>query len=295
LEGNVCVNISFIIAACMVAMGAAVPIAAPQSENQQIMLSNSTVVTRDTVRLSDLLSDSVEENILKVARELDLGPAPQIGKVRFINEREIRWRLRNNPKLLALLMIPAEISVQRAAYPIALDAVQKSVVEFVTERGWSLGIDRLYLLQPAASAPQALIKDPALEVNHASLDSRRHELQFEMGCAQRMCGKFIARAAAPEGGISPADATLDQRLRSSTKTTREKSGIASHQQASLPVLVQAGRPAVLVFESDGIRIKLPVICLQRGTLSQQIMARAVESHRIFRARVVGEKLLQAAF
>jgi len=51
--------------------------------------------------------------------------------------------------------------------------------------------------------------------------------------------------------------------------------------------VRSGKPAVMVFEGDLIRMTLPVLCLQNGGRGQQVRVLNKETKRTYLARVTG--------
>jgi hypothetical protein len=65
-------------------------------------------------------------------------------------------------------------------------------------------------------------------------------------------------------------------------------------QKSLPLLVRPGETVTLIWEEAGIRLVLPVTCLDRGGLGQAVRARMKTGGRVLRAEVVGEGKLRAA-
>jgi flagellar basal body P-ring formation chaperone FlgA len=81
---------------------------------------------------------------------------------------------------------------------------------------------------------------------------------------------------------------------------------SSHSSQSLPgpeptarlagaqPLVRPGETVTLTWEEAGIRLVLPVTCLDRGGLGQSVRARMKTGGRVLRAEVVGEGKLRAA-
>jgi hypothetical protein len=61
-----------------------------------------------------------------------------------------------------------------------------------------------------------------------------------------------------------------------------------------PLLVRPGETVTLTWEEAGIRLVLPVTCLDRGGLGQEVRARMKTGGRVLRAEVVGEGKLRAA-
>ena len=64
---------------------------------------------------------------------------------------------------------------------------------------------------------------------------------------------------------------------------------------SEPVLARPGERAMLFLELDGMRISMPVVCLDRGARQQRICVRDLQNRRTFVAEVMAEKQLRAVF
>lgn len=127
-----------------------------------------------------------------------------------------------------------------------------------------------------------------LEVTAVAWDNRQQTPQFRLRCAQRSaCGDFLVHVVLP---APVADAW--QRHLVSPASLRLASAASS--AASGPVLAHRGKPAILVLQGRGMRVSLPVICTEPGTLNQRIRVFDTHSRRVFYADVVGEGLLHAS-
>jgi hypothetical protein len=69
---------------------------------------------------------------------------------------------------------------------------------------------------------------------------------------------------------------------------------ASHTPQREPLSVRTGEVATLVIDGDQIRMQMPVICLSNGSVGKRIRVSSLDHKRIFRAEVVGVKLLKGA-
>jgi hypothetical protein len=68
---------------------------------------------------------------------------------------------------------------------------------------------------------------------------------------------------------------------------------AKSPPASVPPLVRPGQPAMLVWDGDGIRVVVPVTCLDRGAPGESVRARITPSGTVVRAVVIEAGVLRA--
>lgn len=59
------------------------------------------------------------------------------------------------------------------------------------------------------------------------------------------------------------------------------------------VLLRPGETTTLVWDQDGIRVVLPVICLDQGNVGDSIRVRIKSGSRVLRAEIINESLLRA--
>jgi hypothetical protein len=71
----------------------------------------------------------------------------------------------------------------------------------------------------------------------------------------------------------------------STSPGRLNAGTTPSNSQPENILVRSGKAAVLVFESDFLRMTLPVMCLQNGGLGQQVRVLNKETRKTYWARV----------
>jgi hypothetical protein len=76
--------------------------------------------------------------------------------------------------------------------------------------------------------------------------------------------------------------------------SRSHAGRGRFKEPSTPPTVRPGQAALLVWEGNGIRVVVPVTCLDRGASGESVRARIVPSGQVVRAVVVEAKLLRAA-
>jgi hypothetical protein len=273
--------------------GACAP-ASAQAGRDRVPLRKNAEVRGAIIHLSDLLPAAAPAALRRASAALALGRAPQPGTLRVLRAGQIARRLAGKANLLGQISWPDQITVRRRGWPIRQENVRDAVAHFLQEREWDQngGLDMQRLKWTSDFA--ALKPNPALEVAGAAWDSLRHVLRLRLRCAeQALCGSFLVQWLVPQA----QEALWRRRLSepSAFATNRGAPQAPPSKTLSGPPLTQPGDAAMLILESGGIRISLPVVCLQRGVLRQQIRARDASSHRIFQAQVIGTDLLRVTF
>jgi hypothetical protein len=252
------------------------------SENgaaQTVVLLRAAKVSRETIRLSDLLPPGTSPKMRQAGEQIELGATPRCHTIRFFEPSEIEKRTSSWPALQGL-SVPGPVSVERACFPIRREAVQHVISEF--ERQKDMALPELPLHW--SEAIYASQENPALEVEQALPDPVRPALQIRLRCVERaVCPSFLVSVPT----IPPLHpfSTLGPRLLSAAATAL--------QTAKGAVLVQSGQRVILVFEDPPLRMQLPVTCLQRGVLGEQVRAMDPSTHRLFRAEVTSAGTLTA--
>jgi hypothetical protein len=67
------------------------------------------------------------------------------------------------------------------------------------------------------------------------------------------------------------------------------------RRAKPEILVAPGETATLVLHSDSLQLVADVLALERGAMGQQVRVRAVDTGKVFRARVDGQAHLDLKF
>jgi hypothetical protein len=156
------------------------------------------------------------------------------------------------------------------------------------EAGLVPRIQRADLFLPWSPPPQA-----ALRVTSCRWDALQQELQCYLRCsAAPACRPFVAMIHPRKTEAVAALRTLALGEPSSRNPVL---GGLPRKVAPEALLVKTGERARLELAGPGIRIKLPVVCLERGILGQQVRARAVGETKVFLARVIGPGLLATEF
>jgi hypothetical protein len=252
---------------------AALALAAEYGVGQTVVLLRAATVSRETIRLSDLLPPETSTDTRQAAERIELGATPQCHAIRFFEPSDIEKRIYSSPTLHGL-SVSGPVSVLRACFPIRREAVQHVISEFAKQKDMGLAELPPYWSEVIYASQEK----PALEVEQTLPDPVRPALQIRLRCVERaVCSSFLV--SVPTIPRLHPLSTLAPRLLSTVATAL--------QTAKGAPLVESGQRVILVFEDPPLHMQLPVTCLQRGALGEQVRAMDPSTHRIFRAEVTG--------
>jgi hypothetical protein len=245
---------------------------------QTAVLLRAASVSRETIRLSDLLPPETSPKMRQAGEQIELGATPQCHTTRFFAPSEIENRTSSWPALQGL-SVPGPVSVERVCFPIRREAVQHVISEFAHQKNMVLAELPLHWSEVIYASRE----NPALEVEQAFPDPVRPTLQIRLRCVERaICPSFLVSVPTMP---RPHPSTPGSRLLSAAATAL--------QTARGAALVESGQRVILVFEDPPLRMQLPVTCLQRGVLGEQVRAMDPSTHRLFRAEVTSAGTLTA--
>jgi hypothetical protein len=261
------------------------------SAEPRIILRDEVTVTGSRISLVDLLPADSPARLQQIAAAVSFGGAPLSGSTRVVLQKEVQSRLTESGVPLEQFQIPPQIVLHRGGFSVSPENVRGSILRFLQEKGWpGTGLPDKFSAQLAAGTTAAE-PDPELEVTGMDWDERAHRLQIRLRCRTRAsCASFLVEA--PVQG--PMVHIWQERLRGQRRSLQGHAQSAPKNVVG-PILVQAGKSAMLTMESAGMRIVLPVVCLQRGGLAQRINVRDPETRKILQAEVVGVGRLQTTF
>lgn len=265
-------------------------LAASQPAVSKVSLRERIEINRESIRLSDLLPPDAPVALIAASNPIEVGPAPLPGSPRVLLAPQLITKLADRPDLLSELVLPATITVTRKGWPIPLQSIRSAAASYMQKRGWPQAglLARADIAWPAVIA---LAENPAFEVSGAFWDYRQHLLQLRVRCLKRLaCASFLVMTQFP-GSLVERQIVFTPPATTSPHPPLQS--LEASQPASGNPLTHAGDPASLILESNGIRISLPVVCLQRGFLRQEIRVRDAAGPRVYRAEVVGMDLLRA--
>jgi hypothetical protein len=249
-----------------------------EGSGQRLELRGMVEVRRETVLLSDLLPAGSSPLIREASAAVDLAASPKLGSLRVIEGAGIAKALSAQPELLDKLAIPDRVLVRRAGFPVARGAIVGAIQSFYQGSGQNVDLEDAELHWDSGWATDNA--NPKLEVERAFWDAARRRWQCWMR-AESHGPDFLVELVAPKLFVAKVQAPTAANAPSESKAES--------------ALMKVGTKAWLVAESGGVRMQTEVICLESGGIGQQIRVRSVSGHRVFRAEIVGDKLLQARF
>jgi hypothetical protein len=256
-----------------------------------ITLPERVAVGTGAITLAALFPEQTCPELREAAAQITLGMAPQKGSARVFERAEIRqlidglgeraWGttttgLRANQN--DLLHIPERIVVQRAGATKSCaevtDLLAKAAATaalFARDERWQNELN----CSGAGGVPESA----ALELLKTTSNPNLQRWEFCLRCVRAEdCSPFLVwlPIAAAQDGAPSSPAKL---LRSNSNTTTP--------------LVARGQTALLTWEQAGIRIVLPVTCLESGSAGQFVLVRFQNAVRMLQAEVTGAGTLRA--
>jgi hypothetical protein len=254
--------------------------------------------------LADLLARGTCPQLRQVAARVSLGSVPRAGSVRVLDGRQVRRLLETlagdglSVRKTISMQIPERIAVRRAGAAKSC----REIARFVASAAPS---------QDRASAPsrgqedlncgaaRSVPEDTALELTKSTWNAALQRREFALRCARpEDCVPFLVWGREEKTRLArdgDAQRGAVQRLASAVESS--PAGLAQASKAGgsgIGRMVKPGQTATLTWEQAGIRIVLPVTCLDGGGLGQFVRVQFKNAARILRAQVVGDGTLRAS-
>ncbi len=270
------------------AIFAAVPIrCAAQPACAKVVVESSVEAGQGQLTLADLLGPGTCSQVREAAAHVGLGTAPRPGSVRVFEGGRIRVLLEElanggteNLRDAARMKIPERIVVQPAG-------AMKSCAEiagFLASA--SPGQDSQPNLDCAAA--RSIPQSASLELTRTAWNAALQRREFALRCARpedcvpflvwtderEKSGGSLRRAAFPAGSSAGA--------------------LANPGASGGELLIKPGQTAILTWDQGGIRVVLPVTCLDAGGLGQFVRVRFKNAAGTLRAEVLGDGTLRAS-
>jgi hypothetical protein len=273
--------------------------------------------------LADLLAPGTCPQWYRRAAQVSLGTVPRAGSVRVVDGSQIRRLIlgldersmdeagfghqrfgdhgknlvreslaRNDDK-----RIPERIEVrQRGAFKTCgeiaefISAADRSASVPEGSR-WREGLD--------CAAARDIPEESVLELLKTTWNARLERREFALRCGRpEDCIPFLVWAGEKNAraGVSPsASRTAEASNANAKDRDRDREiGKDKNKNNNMVRLIKPGQTAMLTWEQAGIRIVLPVTCLEAGGLGQFVRIRFKDATRTMRAEIVGAGMLRAS-
>jgi hypothetical protein len=265
---------------------------------RQVTVQAMVETAREKLTLQDLLAPDSCAQMRQAAAEVPLGLAPRGGIVRVLDGQEVRRQLEGlKDGHLGLgknveLKIPERILIRRAGAMKSCAEIARFVASAASAPDPSAGSNRWQEKLDCAAA-QGIPEDTQLALTRTTWNAGLQRWEFALRCAQpEECVPFLAWVSEerrPPAMTADAHASAVRRPASWDKTSAR--GVLQPLK-SVPWLVKRGQTATLLWEQSGIRVTLPVTCLDAGGLGDVVRVRFKNAARTLQAEVVGEKALR---
>jgi hypothetical protein len=269
---------------------ATMPQCAAQAACAGVSVRASVDAAREDLTLADFLSSEACPHIRQAAAQVSMGKAPRAGAVRVVEGQQVRALFAglvsdnagNTASFQIPDRIPDRIMVRRAGTTKSCVEIADFLAGAAPSQDDRLS-SHLWRNNLECGAIQGIAEDAELELIKSDWDAGLRRWEFLLHCVRpEDCVPFMVSARDPETqrGNSPHAAS------SAESSTRVQSS------AGFALLVRPGETAMLTWDQAGIRVTLPVTCLDAGGLGQYVRVRLKSTPQVLRAEVVGNGAVQ---
>lgn len=280
-------------AICGIAILASSGVAAYAVEGQcrSLKFQEQVEVAGGELKLSDLLAAGTCAPLRSMASHVSLGRGPRMGSVRVLSGDEIRTLVdvllhrQEFPSGLPV-EVPRRILVGRQAPVKSCAEITRDIVSSPSDNLPS-GIPVEDFDCAAAGIPQGA----SLEVAKTKWEPLLERWQFTLRCQRSEdCLPFLvwARTKKPSNHPLGVDDGGGATLRTAGWLARSPAPFGSGD------LIKRGQRALLRWEQGGIRVVVPVICLEGGGVGEWVRVRLGNKAQTMRAEVLGDGTLWVA-
>ena len=290
-----------------------------ESVCSELAVPSRVEAAKGELNLADLLSHGTCSQLQQAASQVSLGVAPQAGSVRVLDGRQVRQLLAGleeggsrSPGTRVRLKIPERIVVERATKTKSCAEISR-FVEGKISRQDTTNFARRWQNALNCAGAGAIPEDAPLELTKTVWNKALQRREFDLRCTRAAdCVPFLVWAREPKsslaaaldvpsGGVEGRGRVSNSDLRSdlhsdphSDLRLHSRLAVAQNEAADSDArLVKPGQTATLEWEQGGIRVVLPVTCLDAGGIGQFVRVRFKNSAAILRAEVMGDGRLRA--
>jgi flagella basal body P-ring formation protein FlgA len=188
---------------------------------------------------------------------------------------------RNSGSFILAILLGTLIPAAGQSQQNRIAITPQHVVSAMAGAGWKVSVGQVQLLSQVTST----VRDAWLEVLQVT-HWQEDKLKVELRCHDpRVCLPFYV--VINQGGTA---VKFGQTMAADTEVD------AKHSVLEMPAekpLMRSGDPATLTFADKGLRITMPVVCLENGQRGQRIRVASADHKRFYKAEIVGPGLLRA--
>jgi len=252
--------------------------------------------------LADLLGRGSCRQLREAAAQVKLGAAPRPGSVRVLEGGEIRRLLEQLAEQPALspgnagVKIPQRIVVRSARATISCAEIARLVEGSAGSQNGAVNVRAAAGKRESdldCSGARGVPAGALLELTGSTWNAALRRREFRLRCVHAEdCVPFLVwgnEERPLESASKPESAPEGINAASGKLLVPPGSGIGS-----AGLLVKAGQTAMLSWEEAGIRVLLPVTCLDAGGRGEFVRVRFKNTARILRAEVLDDGTLRAS-
>jgi hypothetical protein len=283
-----------------VLVAVSLPCAAGQA-CKNVAVEASVEIAQGELTLADLLTRNSCPQWREAAAQVSLGAAPRAGSARVLDGRRVRLLLEGLGDHLdqkveeaGSMQIPERIVVQRAGAVKSCSAIAGFLAGATSAQ--MAGAPSRWQEKVDCAAARGIPETAALELAKATWNAALQRWEFALRCARpEDCIPFLVWVQQEKTSPAKVDDArsggargLAFRFEPSARTLAKAGENAAER------LVKRGQTAMLTWEQAGIRVVVPVTCLEAGGLGQFVRVRFKSTARTLLAEVVGAGTLRAS-
>jgi hypothetical protein len=270
---------------------AALPCAA-QLACPEVAVETRIEAGQGALTLADLLEPDLLESgacvqLRQAATQVSLGAAPRVGSTRVLDGGQVRRLLEGlegGSRKIVGTNVPERIVIERAGATKSCVEIARFVASATPSKDMAGARSRWQQDLDCAGA-RGIAAEAVLELTKSSWNAALQRREFALRCVRpEDCVPFLVWVHEEKTARAQvADAPNGASRRFAPSSSANSAG---H-------LVKPGQTAMLTWDESGIRVVLPVTCLDAGAMGQLVRVQFKNTARILRAEVVGDGTVRA--
>ena len=256
---------------------------------QKLVVRSQVEAAQGELSLADLLAPGMCPQWYRWAALVSLGAVPRAGSARVLEGDEIRRLIHGSGdrgrKISGddRLRIPERVVIRQARAVKSCAEIARAVSQANSAMSDSGGGRGLKEKDLDCAAARNVPEDASLELVKAKWNAGLQRREFALRCRRpEDCIPFLV--------WEPADTAAASAQSFLLKTSQ---GSTPGQNEALP-LIKAGQTAMLTWDEAGIRVIMPVTCMEAGALGQRVRVRFKNAPRTLRAEIVGAGMVRVS-